>query len=204
MTFQPSVTHNRYDASKSRTHIENGTGFSIQYASGNVRGFLSEDVVVVGETFMNVTEKIQLFWYMCHFFLVCSPVADLWPSACVCLCRWVVFLWFRFLPKPPLCLPCPSSLPSLMESWGWDIPTLPSMASPLCLTASCLSTCSRRRSSLFIIAGGGRSPGFYVGLCETTRAGEKTLFFYNYVLYNFSVAQLKRSPAAAARPYFEL
>lgn len=41
------VTHNRYDASRSRTYIENGTGFSIQYASGNVRGFLSEDVVVV-------------------------------------------------------------------------------------------------------------------------------------------------------------
>lgn len=41
------VTHNRYDASKSVTHIYNGTGFSIQYASGNVRGFLSEDVVVV-------------------------------------------------------------------------------------------------------------------------------------------------------------
>lgn len=41
------VTHNRYDGSRSQTHIENGTGFSIQYASGNVRGFLSEDVVVV-------------------------------------------------------------------------------------------------------------------------------------------------------------
>lgn len=45
--FEILVTHNRYDASKSRTHIENGTGFSIQYAAGNVRGFLSEDVVVV-------------------------------------------------------------------------------------------------------------------------------------------------------------
>ncbi|XP_065817875.1 renin [Labrus bergylta] len=41
-------THNRYDASRSQTHVDNGTGFSIQYASGNVRGFLSEDVVVVG------------------------------------------------------------------------------------------------------------------------------------------------------------
>ncbi|XP_029995197.1 renin [Sphaeramia orbicularis] len=41
-------THNRYDASQSRTYVENGTGFSIQYASGNIRGFLSEDVVVVG------------------------------------------------------------------------------------------------------------------------------------------------------------
>ncbi|XP_047196312.1 renin [Hippoglossus stenolepis] len=40
-------THNRYDASKSWTYVENGTGFSIQYASGNIRGFLSEDVVVV-------------------------------------------------------------------------------------------------------------------------------------------------------------
>ncbi|CAL8276049.1 unnamed protein product [Boreogadus saida] len=41
-------THNRYDGSRSRTHIDNGTGFSIQYASGTVRGFLSEDVVVIG------------------------------------------------------------------------------------------------------------------------------------------------------------
>ncbi|KAM6924672.1 renin [Xenentodon cancila] len=41
-------THNRYDASQSHTYVENGTGFSIQYASGSVRGFLSEDVVVVG------------------------------------------------------------------------------------------------------------------------------------------------------------
>lgn len=45
--FELLVTHNRYDASKSWTYVENGTGFSIQYASGSVRGFLSEDVVVV-------------------------------------------------------------------------------------------------------------------------------------------------------------
>lgn len=47
MNCELVVTHNRYDASMSRTYMENGTGFSIQYASGNVRGFLSEDVVVV-------------------------------------------------------------------------------------------------------------------------------------------------------------
>ncbi|XP_068600957.1 renin [Brachionichthys hirsutus] len=41
-------THNRYDASKSWTHVDNGTGFSIEYASGIIRGYLSEDVVVVG------------------------------------------------------------------------------------------------------------------------------------------------------------
>ncbi|KAL2103671.1 hypothetical protein ACEWY4_000539 [Coilia grayii] len=46
--FTACFTHNRYDASKSHTHIQNGTAFSIQYFSGNVRGFLSEDVVVVG------------------------------------------------------------------------------------------------------------------------------------------------------------
>ncbi|KAM9751152.1 renin [Menidia menidia] len=41
-------THNRYDASQSHTYVENGTGFSINYASGSIRGFLSEDVIVVG------------------------------------------------------------------------------------------------------------------------------------------------------------
>uniref|UniRef100_A0A3B1K1A8 renin n=1 Tax=Astyanax mexicanus TaxID=7994 RepID=A0A3B1K1A8_ASTMX len=46
--YTACFTHNRYDASKSHTHVYNGTGFSIQYASGNVRGFLSEDIVVVG------------------------------------------------------------------------------------------------------------------------------------------------------------
>ncbi|XP_048873259.1 renin isoform X2 [Brienomyrus brachyistius] len=46
--YTACFTHNRYDSSKSETHIQNGTGFSIQYASGSVRGFLSQDVVVVG------------------------------------------------------------------------------------------------------------------------------------------------------------
>ncbi|XP_064162212.1 renin-like [Anguilla rostrata] len=46
--YTACFTHNRYDSSQSRTHVENGTGFSIQYATGNVRGYLSEDVVVVG------------------------------------------------------------------------------------------------------------------------------------------------------------
>ncbi|KTG06658.1 hypothetical protein cypCar_00007535 [Cyprinus carpio] len=46
--YTACFTHNRYDASRSLTHVYNGTGFSIQYASGKVRGFLSEDVVVVG------------------------------------------------------------------------------------------------------------------------------------------------------------
>ncbi|XP_061114122.1 renin [Conger conger] len=46
--YTACFTHNRYDSSKSQTHVPNGTGFSIQYAAGNVRGFLSEDIVMVG------------------------------------------------------------------------------------------------------------------------------------------------------------
>lgn len=46
--YTACFSHNRYDSSKSNTHIENGTVFSIQYGSGNVRGFLSQDLVVVG------------------------------------------------------------------------------------------------------------------------------------------------------------
>uniref|UniRef100_A0A7M4EVU1 renin n=1 Tax=Crocodylus porosus TaxID=8502 RepID=A0A7M4EVU1_CROPO len=41
------ISHNRYDSSKSRTYIANGTGFAIQYGTGSVKGFLSQDVVMV-------------------------------------------------------------------------------------------------------------------------------------------------------------
>uniref|UniRef100_A0A8C4RS03 Renin n=1 Tax=Erpetoichthys calabaricus TaxID=27687 RepID=A0A8C4RS03_ERPCA len=46
--YTACFSHNRYDSSQSQTYIKNGTGFSIQYGSGNVRGFLSEDLVMVG------------------------------------------------------------------------------------------------------------------------------------------------------------
>uniref|UniRef100_A0A452HXE1 renin n=1 Tax=Gopherus agassizii TaxID=38772 RepID=A0A452HXE1_9SAUR len=45
--YSACVSHNRYDSSKSRTYLENGTGFAIQYGSGSVKGFLSQDVVMV-------------------------------------------------------------------------------------------------------------------------------------------------------------
>ncbi|XP_068125738.1 renin isoform X2 [Hyperolius riggenbachi] len=47
--YSACVSHNRYDASKSNTYLENGTSFSIQYASGKVKGFLSQDVVTVAD-----------------------------------------------------------------------------------------------------------------------------------------------------------
>ncbi|XP_053883872.1 renin [Malaclemys terrapin pileata] len=47
--YSACVSHNRYDSSKSRTYLENGTGFAIQYGSGSVKGFLSQDVVMVAD-----------------------------------------------------------------------------------------------------------------------------------------------------------
>ncbi|XP_010017057.1 PREDICTED: renin [Nestor notabilis] len=46
--FSP-VSHSRYDSSKSRTYIANGTGFAIRYGTGSVKGFLSQDIVMVSD-----------------------------------------------------------------------------------------------------------------------------------------------------------
>ncbi|XP_037352992.1 renin isoform X2 [Talpa occidentalis] len=53
--------HSPYDSSESSTYMENGTDFTIRYGSGQVKGFLSQDVVTVGgitvtQTFGEVTE----------------------------------------------------------------------------------------------------------------------------------------------------
>uniref|UniRef100_A0A8C9EPU6 renin n=1 Tax=Pavo cristatus TaxID=9049 RepID=A0A8C9EPU6_PAVCR len=42
--YSACISHSRYDSSKSRTYIANGTGFAIRYGTGNVKGFLSQDV----------------------------------------------------------------------------------------------------------------------------------------------------------------
>ncbi|XP_006888044.1 PREDICTED: renin [Elephantulus edwardii] len=54
-------THNRYDSSESSSYVENGSEFAINYGSGKVRGFLSQDVVTMGgimvtQMFGEVTE----------------------------------------------------------------------------------------------------------------------------------------------------
>lgn len=49
--------HNKYDSSASSTYKKNGSDFSIQYGSGSLSGFVSEDTVEIGD----LKIKNQLF-----------------------------------------------------------------------------------------------------------------------------------------------
>ncbi|KFW79385.1 Cathepsin D [Manacus vitellinus] len=51
------MLHHKYDSSKSSTYVKNGTSFSIHYGTGSLTGFLSEDVVTLG----NLKIKHQTF-----------------------------------------------------------------------------------------------------------------------------------------------
>ena len=40
--------HRKYNHDKSLTYVANGSAFSIEYGSGSMQGFVSEDTVTIG------------------------------------------------------------------------------------------------------------------------------------------------------------
>jgi cathepsin D len=53
----PCDLHNRYDSTKSSTYVANGTAFNIQYGTGSMTGFLSQDSLNIG----GLVVKNQIF-----------------------------------------------------------------------------------------------------------------------------------------------
>nr|XP_060624739.1 cathepsin D [Anolis sagrei ordinatus] len=51
------MLHHKYDSSKSSTYAQNGTKFAIHYGTGSLSGFLSQDIVTIGD----IAVKNQLF-----------------------------------------------------------------------------------------------------------------------------------------------
>uniref|UniRef100_A0A8C4QXI5 Peptidase A1 domain-containing protein n=1 Tax=Eptatretus burgeri TaxID=7764 RepID=A0A8C4QXI5_EPTBU len=65
--------HRRYDSSKSRTYTRVGTPFEIQYGTGSLEGFMSKDVVtignlsVVGQRFGEAVQQPGMTFLLAHF-----------------------------------------------------------------------------------------------------------------------------------------
>lgn len=50
------LLHHKYNSAKSSTYVKNGTAFAIQYGSGSLSGFLSQDTCMIGD--LSITEQM--------------------------------------------------------------------------------------------------------------------------------------------------
>lgn len=60
-TDLPCILHSKYDSTKSSTYTKNGTDFAIQYGSGSLSGFLSQDHLTIGDAPEQIKVEDQIF-----------------------------------------------------------------------------------------------------------------------------------------------